>query len=132
MQLSLSLCFFHFEKQLVFNSSLSLGDAYNFNQNQFLKADTRNIYEYVADHRDFLFFDNCGENDTVTFNVYYWYTTGSPESVRIDVSNFTQLQVSIPEPGSLSLLLLDMLAVFARNTQKAKSKLILRIMMRPR
>lgn len=109
-------------EQVVFDSSLSLRDAYNFNQKLFYGADTRNLYEYVADHRDFFFYDNFGVNDTARFNVYYWYTTGSPESVRIDVSNFTQLQASVPEPGSLSLLLLGMVAVFARNSHKAKAK----------
>lgn len=107
-------------EQVVFDSALSLRDGWNYNQNLFYGADTKNLYEYVADHRDFFFTDNFGVNDTARFNVYYWYTTGSPESVRVDVSNFTQVQASVPEPGSLAMLLLGFAAVFGRGSRRAK------------
>lgn len=107
-------------EQVVFDSSLVLRDAYNINEFLFYGGDTKNRYEYVADNRDLFLIDNLDPliNDTARFNVYYHYTDGSPQSVRIDVGNFVKSEASVPEPGTLALLLSGMLLLQRRKGGK--------------
>ena len=108
-------------EQVVIDSALSFRDAYSINENLFYGADDKNRYEHVADHRDLFLIDNFDPliNDTARFNVYYWYINGSPESVRVDVGNFSKTTVSAPEPASMMLIILGLVTLFVTQFRRS-------------